>query len=377
MTGTVFAIAIGAAAAIATPALAQSVTTQDLQQALRQRDEVIATLEKRIAALEAQQAAAARITGPAASAPVTASAATSNRNSGNGNSGNDNSDEDLVALQALSRGLVERGALLLPKGGLEISPGIAFSHTQLQGLVLVDTPEGISTVSDQRLRNDGLEFAATARYGLPWRSQIQVRVPFVWRRQASALGDGTEISNDDAQLGDVELELSHQFLVEKGALPALIGGVSWRFPTGRDPFRTPVASIASGAGTHQVTVRATALKTLDPLVVFSTLSYSANLSREEDFGRVHPGDAIAWQLGGLLAVSPETSVNFGFAQQFRFRTSVDDVPIAGSDGIAAIAQFGIDQVLSARTLLDISLGVGLTRDAPDYQLMISVPIRLR
>ncbi len=371
MTRNVLGIAICAAAAIAPPALAQSVTTRDLQEALRQRDEVIATLEKRVAALEAQGVAAARTSGPAASAPITASAAT------NGNSGNDNSGEDLVALQALSRGLVERGALLLPKGGLEISPGIAFSHTQQQGLVLVDTPEGISTVNDQRLRNDGLEFAATARYGLPWRSQVQVRVPFSWRRQASALGDGTEISHQDTHLGDVEVELSHQFLVEKGALPALIGGVAWRFPTGRDPFRSPVASVANGGGTHQVTVRATALKTLDPLVVFSTLSYSANLSRREDFGRVHPGDAIVWQLGGLLAVSPETSVNFGFAQQFRFRTSVDRVPIAGSDGIAAVAQFGLDQVLSARTLLDISLGVGLTHDAPDYQLMISLPIRLR
>jgi hypothetical protein len=372
MKRTVLAIAIGAAAALATPALGQSVTTQDLQAALRQRDQVIATLEKRIAALEALQGAAAVKTGgPAASAPTAAAAS-----SGDGPAG-DNAGDDLVALQALSRGLVERGALLLPKGGLEISPGIAFSHSQRQGLVLVDTPEGISTVSDQRLRTDGLEFAATARYGLPWRSQIQVRVPFAWRRQASALGDGTEVSNHDTYLGDVELELSHQFLVEKGALPALIGGVSWRFPTGRDPFRTPVASIASGGGTHQVTVRATALKTIDPLVVFSTLSYSANLSREEDFGRVHPGNAIAWQLGGLLAVSPETSVNFGFAQQFRFRTSVDDVPIAGSDGIAAVAQFGIDQVLSARTLLDISLGIGLTDDAPDYQLMISLPIRLK
>jgi hypothetical protein len=34
-------------------------------------------------------------------------------------------------------------------------------------------------------------------------------------------------------------------------------------------------------------------------------------------------------------------------------------------------------VISSRVLVDLSLGAGLTRDAPDYTFMISVPIRLR
>ena len=363
-----FTIAAGVAVATAAPAMAQPVTTDELQQALRQRDAVIAALEKRIAALEGQQATAApRIADAAPPAAGTTSAAPPASAPG----------DDEVALQALSRGLVERGALLLPRGSVEISPGVTYSHSQKQGLVLVDTPQGISTVSDQRLRDDGLEFAAAARLGLPWRSQIQVRVPFDWKREASSLGDGTEVAHHASHLGDVEVELSHQFLVEKGSLPAIIGAVSWRFPTGRDPFHSQPTSIASGGGTHQVTARVTALKSIDPLVLFTTLSYSANLSKAESFGRVHPGDAVAWQLGGLLAVSPETSLNVGFAQQFKLRTNVDRMPINGSDGVAAVVQVGVDQVLSARTLLDVSLGLGVTRDAPDYQLLFSLPFRFR
>ena len=366
MKRSLLLLAFGAAAVPVLPAQAQSVTSQELQDALRQRDATIAALEKRIAALEAQQAASTTAAPVATAAPTTPVATTATA-----------PDEDEVALQALSRGLVDRGVLLLPKGSLEVAAGLSFNHSQKQGLVLVDTPEGISTVGDQRLRSDNLEFAATARYGLPWRSQVQVRVPFAWRRQTSVLGDGTEVSHQDTQLGDIELELAHQFLVEKGARPALIGAVSWRFPTGSDPYRTPIAAIASGGGTNQVAVRATALKSIDPLVLFTTLAYGYNLSRAESFGRVRQGDAISWELGGLLAVSPETSLSFGVSQQFKFRTSVDDVPIAGSDGIAAVAQFGVDQALSARVLLDVSLGIGLTTDAPDYQLLVSLPIRLK
>lgn len=358
------AVLMAAGFGIAAPAMAQQASMQDLQSALEQRDQVIADLKKRIETLEARNASPP----PIAKSAIPAAAALSP----DAKPGSDD-----LALEALSRGLIQRGALLLPSGGLEVTASAAYRLTQNQGLVLVDTPEGISTVADQRQRRDTLELGASVRVGLPWRSQLQVSVPFAWRRETSALGDGTDIRHHAADIGDLEVELSHQFLAEHGAMPALIGAVSWRFPTGGDPFRASVTSVASGGGTHQAIARVTALKTVDPLVLFTSLSYAANLSRQERFGRVHPGNSINWQLGTLLAVSPETSLNFGFSQQFRSRTNVDGVPIPGSDGVAAMALFGVDQALSSRFLLDVSLGVGVTRDAPDYQLMFSLPIRLR
>jgi hypothetical protein len=70
-------------------------------------------------------------------------------------------------------------------------------------------------------------------------------------------------------------------------------------------------------------------------------------------------------------------VSFGFDQQFKFVTRVNGARIPGSDGVAATATIGLDQVLSSRALLDVTLGVGVTRDAPDYTLMVSIPIRFR
>jgi hypothetical protein len=244
-------------------------------------------------------------------------------------------------------------------------------------LALVDTPEGLSTVNSQRQRDDALEASVSARVGLPWRSQLQVTVPFDWKRDSSALGDGAEVTHSDTHLGDLQVELSHQFVVESGWRPDLIAAVSWRAPTGRDPYKVSVSSVANGLGTNQVTGRITALKTVDPLVLYSTISYSANLPYREAFGVVHVGDAVDWQLGALLAVSPETSLSFGFTQEFKSVTRVDGAKIPGSDGVAAVAQIGLDQVINERTLVDISLGIGVTKDAPDYQVMVSVPIRFR
>ena len=392
----IFPLAAAAALAAAHPALAQTadahtadaqtadagapasrpLTRAELEAALRARDAEIAALEKRVAALEADhgapmaaagapagvtQAGVVQVSGsPGATAAQTASLGV-----------------DDAQLRALSRGLVERGLQLLPKWSVEVSPSVAYSFTQTQGLVLVQTPEGIPTVDDQRQRDDAIEGAFTARVGLPWQSQLQVTVPVDWRREDSALGDGTTVAHQASGLGDVQVELSHQFLTESGWRPDLIGAVSGRFPTGSDPYRTSISAVASGLGTTQITGRLTALKTIDPLVLYSTVSYSANLPYHEAIGEVHTGDNVDLQLGGLLAVSPDTSLSFGFDQQFRQDTRVNGAAIPGGNGVAALALFGIDQVISSRVLVDLSLGVGLTRDAPDYTFMISVPIRLR
>jgi len=355
--------------ATATPALGQPLTREDLLQALKARDETIAALQKRIEALEQQRGGApgaspppspTRLAEPIRPAPTPQP-----------------TKEDEAAFEALSRTLVQRGGLLLRPGSVEVAPSLTYSHSGQQGLVLADTPEGFQTVVDQRLRNDSLRATATLRVGLPLESQVELRIPYVWQRQSRALGNGVHAVNEETSIGDIELALSHQVLHEGGWRPDLIGAVSWRFPSGQDPFRTRVAAVASGEGTHELGLRATAVKTSDPLVFFSTLAYAHPFSIRESFGRIEPGDVLRWDLGTVLAVSPETSMTFGFSQEFRTRNQVDGQSIPGSDALASSLQLGVDRVLTRSVLLGVSLGVGLTRDAPDYVLLISTPIRFR
>ena len=327
----VMTASLATAAIDAAPARAQSVTVADLQAALRQRDDTIAALERRIAALEAASSPATAVTTAAAATAPPPNFAAPASPAGGTATGDDEQ------LQALSRGLVQQGLLVLPKGSFEVAPSLAYSHSQDQGLVLVDTPEGISVVSDQRHRQDALEGALTARYGLPWNSQIQLHVPFSWRRDEAALGDGTEIDNSDTHIGDIEVELAHQLVTERHGMPGITAAVAWRIPTGNDAFRAPTASVATGSGSHQLTGRLSVIKSLDPVVAFGSLSYIHSFSRHEDFGELDPGNAVDLSLGALLAVSPETSINFQFSQQFRGHTSVDGMSIPGSDGVAAVA----------------------------------------
>jgi hypothetical protein len=352
---------------VASPAWSQPLTRDELLQALKARDQVIQGLQRRIEALERQRATVPPLASASPAAPPAPRPAVEGVSSA----------QDEVALEALSRTLVQKGGLVLRPGRFELVPSAAYSHSQLQGLTLVDTPEGVPTVADQRLSNDSGRATITLRAGLPWETQVELRAPYVWERQARALGNGVHAVNEGSGLGDVELALSHQLLHERGWRPDVVGGLSWRFATGRDPFRTRVAAVATGAGTDQFGARLTAVKASDPMVFYSTLAYAHDLPVRESFGRVAPGDAIRLDTGAILAVSPETSLTFGLSQEFRGKTQVDDTSIPGSDTVAASLQLGVGRVLSSRVLLDVTLGIGLTRDAPDYVFQVSTPIRFR
>jgi hypothetical protein len=121
--------------------------------------------------------------------------------------------------------------------------------------------------------------------------------------------------------------------------------------------------------------RITAIKRSEPVVFFGTVSYAHELARVRDFGRVQTGDAFGLQLGMVLALSPDTTLTFGASQEFRSRTSLDGETIAGTDTVSSSFQIGVGQALSDKLLLDLSLGIGLTRDTPDYVFRLSLPFR--
>ncbi len=50
-------------------------------------------------------------------------------------------------------------------------------------------------------------------------------------------------------------------------------------------------------------------------------------------------------------------------------------PVTGSDQLAASLSLGVATVLQQNMLLDVGVSVGLTEDAPDFGVAVSLPIR--
>ena len=294
--------------------VAKAQSTEELQRIIKERDQRIEQLNRRIEALE-----------------------------GNRPPPEDESEMD----RALERALVRQGGLVLPAGVYELEPQAAYSRWD---------------ASRSALRNVG-EVALAFRAGLGWESQLQVRVPYV---QAST------VQGSATRFGDLDLALSHQFVRERGSLPSLVASVGWVSRTGQDALS---GAIPTGGGFDVWQAGATALKRDDPLVYYGGLSYSSPRARSAAGTDFEPADVVGLRMGGFLAASPDTSLNVGLNLGFVGTARVNGERVPDSETVLGTLQIGLGKIVAPRVMLNIAAELRVTGDVPDLRLGVALPIR--
>ena len=363
--------ALAVACAINLPTFAQmprSPSVEQLQAELERRDALIADLLQRVQALEQR----AGVTGPAR-APGAAPVATPRAPA---RSAADESAEEALLERALERSLVLSGGALVPRGRKEIEPSIFYDHFQRSGLVAL----GDGAVM-RNIRRENVGAALAFRAGLPWSSQLDIALPFVHQRVESVI-DGASDASTSSGAGDIQVALTRQFLTERDAGFALLAGVGWIHSTrsaslrplalGLPDFASPAAV---GSGHDSWLVRATATKRMDPLVFVGSVSHV--WSREESVAGhdVRTGNVEGLNLRAILAASPDVSLRAGLAWTRTGKTRINGLAIEGTRSVASILELGTSVILGRNRLLDVSLGVGLTDESPDFSFAVSMPIR--
>jgi len=326
-----------------------------------ERDAVIQELRQRIDQLEKERAQKpAPPPPPPAAAPARAAAPTPNASEEAGAA-----DE---GARALERALVREGGLVLPNGVREIEPRFQYTYRGTQGLNVVAI-NGIGQVALQDVRRDEVEGSLALRAGLPWNLQVEARVPYLWIDQNRATSSAATQTEQVSGWGDVELSVAKQLTTARRG--GLLGSLMWKAPTGR----FEIGRLSPGSGFHQLQAALNVVAREDPLVFFLSPSYSWIFKREQNGVNVDPGDAIGLKAGTLLAASPETSLRGSVELSRTGRTRIAGAAVPGSDTTVGVLEFGLSKVLSRRTLLDVSFGIGVTPDTPDFRLRIALPIR--
>jgi hypothetical protein len=303
-------------------ACAQSV--EELQRAIDERDAVIRELRQRIDALE-------KGAKPPAPAPPGAVGQPD--------------DEELD--RALERTLVQQGGLLLRAGTYEWQPEASYAHW--------DASRG-------PLRDES-GAALTLRAGLPWDSQVQIRVPYL--RVTTATDSGSAF-------GDVALSISKQLARERGSWPGVIASVGWTTRTGKDGFD---GGAPTGSGFNTLSGGLTVVKRHDPLMFYGGVSYAHSLSRQVAGQQVAPGDVRGLRFGGILAASPDTAVNVGLNLGFGDVARLGGQAVPNSDTVLGTLQIGVGTVLSRNVLLNISGDFRVDGNVPNFRLSATLPIR--
>jgi hypothetical protein len=287
-------------------------TTEDLQRAIKQRDERIRELTEKFEALGAKPELA---------------------------------DEELA--RALERTLVQEGLLVLPRGRYELHPQLSYAHWD----------------SDRGPVRSAWGASLTARAGVGWDTQLQLTVPYAHVATSAASSTG---------LGDVSISATRQLAPERGPFPGLLASAGWVASTGEDASggRVPL-----GTGFDVLQAGVSLLKRADPLVYYGGATYSLPLPRDIAGVRVEPGHSYGMRAGTALAVTPYTSMNAALNLIVAAASQVGGQRLSDSDAMLGTLQIGIGTVLGPALMLNFGGEFRFSGPVPNFRLTIGVPLR--
>ena len=353
----------------------------ELEQIIERQNELIRNLTERIGELEARVGVLEGEETPeeieilsAVAAPAPAEALELSEE--------ERREQERLVRAAFQQTLIERGGLLLPKGAVDIEPSMSYLQSSSENIVIDGfTLFPVLVVGDivsERVQHEVLQTAATVRAGLPWNSQIEIRVPYGYQQQRRFSADNDERRISSSHAGDITLGFSRQVTQDNALWPDLLANLSYKTRTGTSPFDIDSDSaIATGTGYDSLSLGLTGVKVLDPVVYFGSLSYGRNFAASEAIGRYDPGDSFGFSLGMAIALNLNSSLSFAYDQQRIKRAHVNRVGVPGSYSTTGIFSIGATFAVGDGFTTDLSLGIGTTEDSPDVSLQASFPIRLR
>ncbi|WP_232540090.1 DUF3187 family protein [Azohydromonas aeria] len=305
--------------------------------------------------------------------------------------------------------IFEQPGVLTPRGKFVLEPSLQYAYSSNNRVALVGytiiPAITIGVIDVREVKRNTFTAALTGRYGLTNRLELEARIPYSYRSDDSI---NTDVSGGNPNeppafkgvsgrgIGDIELTARYQF--NEGGLdkPYYIGSLRYKSRTGRDPFevRSTLANarfggfqdeLPTGSGFQGLQPALTVLYPSDPAVFFGTISYLHNFGRsgltynaatsapQEPFD-VKPGGVFGFNFGMGLALNEKSSFSLGYDHSSVGRTKING---DGSQSVRVqlgTLVLGYSYRLSPERSLNVSLGVGATRDTPDITLTVRMPI---
>mgnify|MGYP003385076866 CR=1 FL=1 len=292
--------------------------------------------------------------------------------------------------------IFEQPGALTPRGKFVLEPSLQYSYSSTYRVALIGytvVPSIHIGLIDIRGVNDSTWIAAlTARYGVTNRLELEFKLPYVSRNDATVTRTAADPTNDSVfdtaghGIGDVEIALRYQLNTINGDMPYYIAGLRLKARNGNDPFSVPYSEesklqseLPTGSGFVALQPSLSVIYPTDPAVFFGGINYVKNIDRDvgEGRGMIHPGNAVGLNFGMGLALNEKTSFSIGVEYTRVGQPSATGgsltFPASTSTQLSTLL-FGYSYRLSPSTSINFSVGAGLTPDAPGVQMMLRMPI---
>ena len=269
---------------------------------------------------------------------------------------------------------------LQKKGTHSLNYSFDYSYTGDQRLDLAITDGSVRNLDVVPSATHNFTNAFSYDYGLLDNLTVGARIPLVVKYD-------TQDELNIYDFGDISATARWQpFAYVPGKMSTTVFG-TFTTKTGVSPYEIDIdEQLSTGSGYYSVAGGVSFSKVLDPVVVFGSTSATYNLP-ERDLQQVRvarvlqelePGFGLSGSAGFAYSLSYDISLSISAQLSYS-----DQTILSFSDGTQAVAQDQMSGFLSMSlgtrvsdtTIVNTSLGIGLTEDAPDFSLGVSLPIR--
>lgn len=245
-------------------------------------------------------------------------------------------------------------------------------------LALNDNNSSLTRLRVEEDANHTLTNTFTVQYGLLDNLTLSTSVPFVAKKDL--LNDQTT-----AGLGDINFGARWEpFPLKQGRLPLVLFG-SLSTKTGDSPYEVGATELSTGKGYYSVGAGASTRKYIDPVVLFASVSTSYGLKEsglnqargEKTLESFDPGLSGGFSFGFAYSFNYDVSLTMSYQQSFNTGAKFyfkDSSSYQSADQSSAMLSFALGVRVSPETIVNGTVGIGLTEDAPDVSLGLSFPL---
>ncbi|WP_171264828.1 hypothetical protein [Acinetobacter sp. ANC 4654] len=219
----------------------------------------------------------------------------------------------------------------------------------------------------------------TAQYGVLDNLTFTASLPLVAK---------TDLLKDTstAGLGDISFGARWEpFPLKTGRLPLILfGNVSTK--TGDSPYEVNAADdLGTGKGYYSAGVGASTRKYIDPVVLFASVSANYGFKETElnqkrgsrTINEFEPGISGGFAFGFAYSFNYDVSMTMSYQQSFNTGsefTYSSGESYSPADQTSSTLAISLGVRVSPETIVNGTVGIGLTEDAPDVSLGLSFPL---
>ncbi|NWN91505.1 transporter [Marinobacter adhaerens] len=274
----------------------------------------------------------------------------------------------------------EKNYSLQKKGTHSLNYSFDYAYTADQRLDLAITNGSVRNLDVVPSATHNFTNAFSYDFGLLDNLTVGARVPLVVKYD-------TEDELNVYDFGDISLTGRWQpFAYVPGKMSTTLFG-TFSSKTGVSPYEIDInEQLSTGSGYYSLGGGASLSKVLDPVVIFGSVSATYNMPVDDLqqvrgarlLEEVEPGFGLSGSAGFAYSLSYDISLSISAQVSYS-----DETILTFSNGDQAMAQDQMSGFLSMSlgtrvsdtTIVNTSVGIGLTEDAPDFSLGVSLPIK--